>query len=525
MLKLTEKYVIGMDCGTSNIKAVVLAETGVVVAEESRASTTIRVGSCGMEQDADEWWKNAVEIFQSLKVKAGEAVFNSLCGLAISSHTVTMLALDEDRKPLRNALTCQDGRSGNEMRRILNCMGKQHFVETVGGQPAVAFLPNKIEWFRTHEPELFAKTRYYLQASSYLNMKLTGVMVTDLDQASRTQCLDINTMTWSREIGDLIGVDLNAVMPELRAVDDIIGAVTQEASILTGLPCGLPVTAGCSDALASMYAMGLSKLGDAGESAGTTSLVFAGTTKKSASDIPVVTKPCRIEGMPWIFDAPIQSTGASIRWFIENMGAEERAAAKAQGMDIYSYLNQIALESVPGANGLIFYPYLLGERAPLWNEYARGMFIGIGMDTRRCDFVRALFEGTAFALRQVIETIKASGAKVEVLRICGGGAKSRTWCRIKASMLHIPVALLDDRSGDVPVGDALLAGHKVGVFPDLAQAVEKIVKVKEVIRPDEEWAAAYDKLYPYYIEMYQKLDSSLKNIREAANDIAAAMTN
>ena len=288
-------------------------------------------------------------------------------------------------------------------------------------------------------------------------MKLTGTLVTDMDQAARTQCMDINRMMWSEEIGNVLGVSLKEVMPELKNVDDVIGKVIKEASEETLLPEGIPVLAGCSDALASMYAMGLCKLGDAGESSGTTSLVFAGTTQKSASDRPLVTKPCRIEGIPWIYDAPIQSTGSSIKWFIDHMAAEEKEEAEDRKLNIYDYLNELALKSEPGSKGVIFYPYLLGERAPLWNEYARGMFIGLGMDTERCDLVRSIFEGTAFALRHVVETIKHTGTKIETLRICGGGARSHTWCQIKASMLRVPVLLLDEKSGDVPVGTAQIS--------------------------------------------------------------------
>ena len=263
-----------------------------------------------------------------------------------------------------------------------------------------------------------------------------------------------------------------------------------------------------------MYATGLSRLGEAGESSGTTSLVFVGSDVKSAPDIPVVTKPCAIDGMPWVFDAPIQTSGAALKWFIETLGAEEREYAAAHEKNIYTYLNELALESAPGSNGLFFFPYLLGERAPLWNEYARGMFIGMDMDMKRSDLIRSVFEGTAYALRHVMETVKASGAKAKVLRICGGGAKSRTWSQIKASMLHMPVYLLDEKSGDVPVGDALIVGHKVGVFPDLTKAVEQIVKVNEIIQPVDEWVEAYDRLYPFYVDMYQHLDKDLKRLKE-----------
>lgn len=514
-----ENYLLGMDCGTTNIKAIILGEDGTVVAEASRPSKFMNPGPNMQEQDANEWWSNTVEIFRSLTEQAGHDIVKRIRGISVSSHTVTMLPVDAEGNPLRNAMTYQDNRSAEELHYIVDTIGFDRFVKIVGGQPAVAFLPNKILWFKKHEPELYAKTACFLQASSFINYKLTGKMTMDIDQATRTQCLDISTMEWSKEIGDVIGVDLDEKLPKPRLVDEIVGFVTEEAAKTTGLMEGVPVIAGCSDAMASMHATGMSRLGEAGESSGTTSLVFVGSDVKSAPDIPVVTKPCTIDGMPWIFDAPIQTSGAALKWFIEKMAAEEVAYAKEHDLNIYTYLNELALESKPGAGGLFFFPYLLGERATLWNEYARGMFIGMGMDMKRSDLVRAVFEGTAFALRHVMETVKEAGATAELLRICGGGAKSRTWCQIKASMLNMPVYVMDDKSGDVPVGDALIVGHKLGVFPELTKAAEKIVKVNEIIEPVEEWVEAYDKLYPYYVEMYKHLDTDLKSLKNTVDQL------
>ena len=266
--------------------------------------------------------------------------------------------------------------------------------------------------------------------------------------------------------------------------------------------------------MASMYATGLSCLGEAGESSGTTSLVFVGSAVKSAPDVPVVTKPCTIEGMPYIFDAPINTSGAAVKWYIDTFGAAEQQIADERGVSVYDILNEEALGVPAGSNGVMFFPYLLGERAPLWNSHARGMFIGMSLDTTREEMVRAVFEGTAFALRHVMETVKESGAQANCLRITGGGSKSRTWSMIKASMLRMPVYILDEGSGDVPFGDTLIVGNTVGVFPDLTNTIEKLIHVKEIIEPDEAWAEAYDKMYPFYLEMYQHLDKDLQKYKE-----------
>jgi len=516
-----ENYLLGMDCGTTNIKAVILGEDGKIAAEASRPNVFLSPGSGMHEQNADKWWGNAAEILSDITQAAGFDIVKRIRGISISSHTVSLLPLDASGRPLRSAITYQDERSAAELKEITDKVGLDRFIAIVAGQPSVAFLPNKILWYKKNEPELFAKTRYFLQASSYLNYKLTGVFTSDLDQASRTQCLDINTLKWSDEIGDAIGIKLADYLPEPRPVDDIIGFVTDSAAKETGLIPGIPVLCGCSDAMASMYATGMSHMGDAGESSGTTSLVFVSSSQQSAPDLPIVTKPCAISGMPWVFDAPIQTSGAALKWFIETFGKEEQLEADAKGENIFQYLNEKALLAKPGSGGLFFFPYLLGERAPLWNSYARGMFIGMAMDTSRADIVRSIFEGTSYALRHVVETIRESGGTAKTLRICGGGAKSKTWSMIKASMLKMPVYLLDETSGDVPVGDCLIAGTKVGVFPSLSDAVARTIRIKEIIQPVDEWVHIYDDLYPYYVKMYADLDKDLMDLRATMTDLRA----
>ncbi|WP_027870051.1 FGGY-family carbohydrate kinase [Eubacterium sp. AB3007] len=513
-MKKIENYLLGMDCGTTNIKAVILGEDGVVVCEASRPNKFINPGPGMQEQDAHMWWKNASSIIREITEKAGEAIVKRIRGISVSSHTVSLLPLDEQGEPLRNAMTYQDGRSSVELEELVDTIGRDRFVEIIGGQPSIAFLPAKLYWYKKHEPELFARTDCLLQCSSYINYKLTGEKTSDIDQASRTQCMDRTTNKWSREIGDAMGIDLDSILPPPRPVDDIIGFVTNEAAEQTGLLAGIPVIAGCSDAMASMYATGMSRLGEAGEASGTTSLVFVGSTEASAPDVPVVTRPCGIDGVPWIFDAPIQASGASLKWFIETMAAEERAYAEEHGENIFAYLNELALEAPAGCRGLYFFPYLLGERAPLWNDHAKGMFIGMGMDTSRAELTRSIFEGTAFALRHVMETIRESGGTARTIRVCGGGAKSRTWNMIKASMLKMPVYILADDSGDVPVGDCMIVGKKVGVFKSFEEASSRAIRVKEIIQPVDEWVEVYDKLYPYYVKMYQHLDQDLKELKQ-----------
>ncbi len=505
----TQNYLLGIDLGTTNVKAIIIDENGTVVATASRTNSLILPGPNMVEQDPALWWENTVSIIQDVTNTVGPQIVSKIRCISISSQTVTMLPLDKDGNVLRNALIWMDSRSAVELSYIIETLGFNHYVSIIGAQPDVAFLPNKILWYRKNEPALFQKTYRILQASSYLNYRLTGEMTMDMDQAAKCQCLNISTLKWSEEISNVIGADLNNLLPTPCAVDKIIGHVTPTAATLTGLLSGIPVVAGASDAMASVYATGMSRLGEVGESSGTSSLVFVGTNKPSASDIPVVAKPCFIAGVPYIFDAPITASGAALKWYLDTLGQPEKNYAAANNINVYEHINQLAATISAGSNGVMFFPYLHGERAPLWNSHAKGMFIGLSLDTGRDAMIRSIFEGTAYALRHVITTIKDAGGQADCLRITGGGAKSRTWSQIKASMLRMPVHILDEKSGDVPFGDTLIAGHAVGVFPDLNESIRKLIQVKEVIEPVEKWADAYDKLYPFYVDMYQHLDQDL----------------
>ena len=312
MSTLAENYLIGMDLGTTNVKALLMDDGGNVIAKASRANHLIFPGKSMVEQSAQEWWDNAREVFQEITSQAGPEVVKRIRGISISSQTVTMLPLDKEGNPLRNAIIWMDARSAKEMHYISLMLGHDHYVNIIGGQPDAAFLPNKILWYKMQETEKFLQTEKILQASSWINYKLTGKMSMDLDQAVRTQCMDINTLKWSDEIADIVGVNFNRLFPEVHQVTDIIGTVTPEAAAQTGLMSGIPVAAGASDALTSVYATGITQLGEACESTGTSSLVFVGSGEKSANNVPIVTKPYAVGSVPYIFDAPISTSGASL---------------------------------------------------------------------------------------------------------------------------------------------------------------------------------------------------------------------
>lgn len=512
-----KNYLLGIDLGTTNVKGILIDDNGNALASASEANTLLFPGAGMVEQDPHQWWENTVKIIRTMTNAVGPEIVKNIRGICISSQTVTLLPLDKNSQPLRNAIIWMDSRAVRELEQIVGHIGSDHYTRLIGAQPDVTFLPSKLLWYKNNEPELFDKTDCIIQASSYMNYKLTGEISMDIDQAIKSQCLNIHTLKWCDEVSAAIGVNLNKLLPAPRPVNEIIGTITEAAARETGLVPGIPVACGASDAVASMYATGISRVGEAGESSGTSSLIFAGHSKPSAAELPVVAKPCPVPGIPYVFDAPINATGASIKWYIDTFGRQDKEDAGQLGISIYDQLNLQAAKTAPGSNGVLYFPYMTGARAPLWNSYARGMFIGMSLDTDRADLIRAIFEGTAFALRHVIGSVKDAGADIDCLRITGGGAKSRTWSQIKAAMLRVPVHILDDKSGDVPFGDALIAGNAAGIFNNLAADMKRLIKVQEIIEPDEAWAEVYDKLYPYYVNMYADLDARLKDYAQTVD--------
>lgn len=514
-----KRYLLGIDLGTTNVKGILFDEYGNQIAFGSATYDTLYPAPGQAEQDPLAWWEAVKKIISSILQAAGSEAAKNIASLCISSQTPTLLPVDRDGNPLRNAIIWMDKRSGTELEQILTKIAIEDYKAIAGGAPDVSFLPSKLLWYKTNEPRLFSKTHRFLQASSFINLKLTGVFSADLDQAALTQCLDRRTNQWSETIGSILDIDLDNYFPQPVPCNTIIGQVTREAAELTGLPPNIPVAAGTSDATASMFAVGISKPGDAAEVSGTSSLIFVGHTSQTDPKGSVVSKPCGIDGLPYVFDAPVSTTGASIKWYLDTLGSYVPDSAAASGKTAYDMLNEEALLSPAGSRGLLFFPYMAGERAPLWNTHARGMFIGLSLSTKREDMLRSIFEGTSFSLRHVLDEIKGTGAAVDSFRIAGGGALSRTWLRIKASVLNLPVSILDSKTGDVPFGDALIAGNAVGIYPSISEYSRQLIKVKEVIPPIPEWAAAYDKLFPYYISMYQSLDANLKSFEATVKNL------
>ena len=508
------KYVIGADIGTTNLKAGLYDTSGQCLSSAARRYET-NVEKSRAEQNPEDWWRAFVEVLGDIAEECGAERMKDVCAVCISSQTPTLLPLDSYGNPLRNAIIWMDRRADNELSWILSKLGEERCVQITGAKPDVSFLPAKLLWYRQNEPELFEKTRCFLQVSSFIVYRLTGKFSMDIDQAALTQCIDIKTGTWSDEIGSTIGVEFEQYFPNPVPAETPVGSIKEDVAALLGLSCDTLVLAGTSDAIAAMNASGLVRLGEATEVAGTSSLVFAGT--ETPPDYHTVgAQKSTMPGVPYIFNSPISSTGASFKWYFDTIGCDIERLADEEGIDLHELMGRWASRSPAGSGGVIYFPYLMGERAPLWNSHAKGMFIGLSASTTRYDIARAIFEGTAFALRDVISEFERNGTKTDSLRVVGGGARNDLWLKIKASVLGVPVLVVDKKSGDVPFGDALIAWRSCGVYD---AGDNSMIEIERVIDPDPSWVEIYNAIYPYYKEFYWSLDEGLKSYEQTLKNL------
>lgn len=502
-------YLLGVDLGTTNVKAAIYDLEGRLVSMgEAGSYEIVSAHPNWAEQDARIWWKDTVQAIRAAIQRFGQPAGHIL-GVSVSSQGMAMLPLDEAGEPLALAHIWMDRRGTEEAKYIEEVFGAERIMECFGVESDPYYQITNILWFKRNRPELWAKTRHIVKANTYLNFKLTGELAIDEPQAIMAMCYDIRRKRWCTELGELLEIDFNQVLPRVAQCDEILGAVTAEAAMATGLKKGTPVVVGGVDTALALLEMGIVNMGDAGEITGTSSNnVFAAPAmppKGSRISFFPPVKPSR--QVPTLLYGPTNATGENVRWFRKLCHLE--ADTMPDGTPTYKYLEEMARRVAPGGNGLYFYPYLMGERAPLWNNDLRGMFIGFGPNTERGELLRAIYEGTCFAQREICEeACKVGGIEIRNMYVSGGCARSDIWMQIKASILNRPIHV-SVSGGGAPKGDAILAGCGIGIYGELFETVERMRHIDRTFEPQAEWVKVYEDMYPLFTRMRDHLMDDL----------------
>jgi len=492
------ELLLGIDIGTSGCKVTLIDREGRIVDSAFAEYHTLRPEPCWTEQDPEEWYRVACGLLRAMFAR-GDYRAEDIVALSLDGSTHNAVLADEEFRPLRPAIMWTDQRSARQATRLEAEAGKRIFA--IGYQkPTPTWTLPQLVWIGENEPDVLRRTRRVLFTKDYVRYRLTGTWETDRIEAQGSLLYDMAGQCWSKELCALAGLPED-VLPPLVAPTDVVGSVTKEAAEETGLRPGTPVVAGCSDSAAEAYASGAIRPGQM-----VVKLATAGNVNvMTAEAFPhprTLTYSHVIPGL-WYTVVATNTAASAERWFRDVFCQYEVPQAAAKGRSGYELLHDLARDIPPGAEGLFFHPYLLGERAPYWDPNLRGSFVGATMRHGKGHFERALLEGVAYSLRDCFRTIVDMRLPVDEVRLVGGGAKSDLWAQIVADVFGRP--LVRPAGCDSSFGAALLAGVGVGVFPDEAEAIHRCVRVRDVIEPIAANRERYERLFPVYCQIHDAL--------------------
>lgn len=492
-----DELLLGIDVGTTAAKAALFTVDGRLsgVAQADYPLNHLRPN--WVEQNPEDWWQAVCLALQQV-LSAVPNARERILGVAVSAQAPTLIALDINGAPLRPALIWMDRRAESEA----EFLAQSADVYAITGNRADAFyVAPKLRWLKTYEPHLLAQTRYFMQINGNINYRLTGEFSLDPAHAALLQLRDYRSGEWSPLLCDLCGVEPTQ-FPSITPADQVIGQVTPTAASLTGLRPGTPVLTGTVDGSAAALEAGVVEVGSAAEMTGTSTVLIM-PTDGSITESAFIAMPHAIPNVHLLLGA-MAASGASLRWYLDQFGLVEQQSAKQSGLDPFSLLEKQAAEVKAGSDGVLFLPYMMGERAPIWHTAARGVFFGLTLATPRGALIRAILEGTAFALRHNVEVARKAGVRIDELRSIGGGTRSPLWNQIKADVLGVPV-LLPQTSVGAPFGDAVLVGMSSGLYPDVRQTLRKLVVIQKRYEPDPTNQKRYEAIYPLFRSLYEHL--------------------
>jgi xylulokinase len=478
------QVLVGIDVGTTGVKAIAVSATGDVVgrAEAGYELQTPRPGWA--EQDPEDWWQASELALASLETQFEESAgAAAIAGIGLSGQMHGLVCLDESLAVIRPAILWNDQRTGEECAEIERLIGLKQLIKLTGNRALPGFTAPKLLWLRRHEPDSYARIRHVLLPKDYVRLRLTGELAIDAADASGTLLFDVERRAWSERVLEALEIPLEW-LPRVLESPQVSGRTS----------AGVPVAAGAGDQQAGALGVGVVRPGPLSVVLGTSGVVFA------ALDRYVHDREARVHvfchAVPGVWEAMgvMLSAAGSLRWLRDTL---------SPGAD-YEQLIAEAAHWQPGVEGLLFLPYLQGERTPHADPNARGAFSGLSLVHDRGSLVRAVLEGVAFGLKDSLELLRELGVEPESGRVSGGGARSRLWLEIVASVLGLPLELTAVEEG-AAYGAALLGGVASGIFSDAEEAVRTCVRVRDRVEPNPDWQETYERGHIRFRALYPAL--------------------
>jgi xylulokinase len=484
---------IGVDVGTSGTRALAVTTEGELVAEANRPHDLLTPRPGWTEQDPRQWWDAARAVLAEVATKADDVV-----GLGLTGQMHGSVFLDSAGEVIRPALLWNDQRTAAECDEITERVGGERLLELAGNPALTGFQAPKILWLAHNEPDAYARVASVLLPKDYVRLMLTGERATDASDAAGTLLLDVRARDWSAEILDALQIP-REWMPSVHEGPEVTGTLGADLAAELGLPAGLPVAAGGGDNAAAAVGVGVVREGALSTSIGTSGVIFAHRDAFSPDPSGRVHAFCHAVPGAWHLMSVTLSAGGSLSWWRDQAGADfDTLVAEAEAVE-------------PGSEGLVFLPYLTGERTPHLDPHARGAFVGLTVRHGRGHLTRAVMEGVAFSMRDGLEIMRGLGTPDDDVRAVGGGARSPLWLALQADVYGRPVRRTVIDEGPA-YGAALLGGVAAGAFADVGEAGERVRLRDEVTEPDPERAKRYDELYGVYTSLYPALRDAMHTL-------------
>lgn len=490
-------YYIGIDLGTSAVKLLLMDAKGAILNTVSR-EYPLEFPQPGWSQQAPEDWKKAV--LEGLQALTADFDKGQIAGIGAGGQMHGLVILDRDDNVIRPAILWNDGRTAEQVDYLNNVISKEKLSACTANIAFAGFTAPKLLWLRQHEPENFAKIHKIMLPKDYVNYILTGVHCTDFSDASGMLLLDVEHKCWSSEMLDICGVT-ESQMPRLFESYQVVGTLKPEIAKLLGFPETVKVCAGAGDNAAAAVGTGVVGEGGCNISLGTSGTIFISSTRFGVDPHNGLHAFAHADGGYHLMGCMLSAASCN-KWLMDDIyGTKDYAAEQAP-----------ITEDKLGNNHVYFLPYLMGERSPINDTDARGVFVGMTMDTSRADLTQAVLEGVSFAIRDSFEIARSLGIDIQSSMLCGGGAKSPLWRKILANVLNLKLTVPASEQGP-GMGGAMLAMVGCGEYESVSQVCQKLVTVADTIRPDPAIAARYEERYQQFKKIYPTLKGLFPQLR------------
>jgi xylulokinase len=500
-----KKYLLGIDIGTSTCKVAIFNRQGEVIASQMGDYQVYYPKPGYVEQNPEEWWEAIYKTINATLLKAG--IDNEdIAGIGVDGQSWSAIAIDENGKVLTNTPIWMDTRANDICGRLNKEIGEDAIFNLAGNSLQASYTTAKILWYKENLPQVYESIYKILQSNSFIVYRLTEVLSQDKSQGYGLHCFDMRAGTWDEKMCKRLGIPLD-FLPDIYDCHQVVGYVTEKAAKLSGLAVGTPVVAGGLDAACGTLGAGVIHPYETQEQGGQAGGMSICLEEYSAD--PRLILSYHVVPNQWLLQGGTTGGGGVMRWFEKEFADFEREEGQRTGKSSLELLNEIAGKVNAGSDGMIFLPYMAGERSPIWDVHAKGVYYGLDYSKTKGHFVRAAMEGVAFSLKHNLDVAATAGAHINELRAMGGSANSLLWTQIKSDVTGKPIAVPSSDTATT-LGAVILAGVGVGMYRDFEEAVEMTVKVRRYHVPNMENHEIYKENYKLYLDLYKNLQNVSK---------------